>query len=78
MSKTSAHEVVIKPPDAIPLYCPRCGKRHVDEGVWATTQHHMHKCVDDIAGSGCGQLFKLIADDGLPLYYFGSSSGVGT
>lgn len=39
------------------LYCPRCGKRHIDEGVWATRPHKKHLCTDDAAGKGCGHLF---------------------
>ena len=26
------------------LFCPRCKKQHVDEGVWATKPHHVHLC----------------------------------
>ena len=31
---------------AIPmlLWCPECGERHIDEGVWATKVHHTHSC----------------------------------
>lgn len=26
------------------LWCPQCGKRHVDEGEFATKEHHTHAC----------------------------------
>lgn len=26
------------------LHCPECGKRHVDEGEFATKPHHTHAC----------------------------------
>ena len=27
-----------------PLFCPHCGRPHVDEGEFATRLHHRHKC----------------------------------
>jgi predicted RNA-binding Zn-ribbon protein involved in translation (DUF1610 family) len=26
------------------LFCPSCGKRHIDEGIWENKQHHTHSC----------------------------------
>src|SRR5277367_3652454 len=26
------------------LYCPECGKRHIDAGEFATKVHHTHSC----------------------------------
>jgi len=48
-------------PDGLqePLACPACGKRHIDEGEWATRPHHTHRCVDDEAGRGCGHEWRL-------------------
>lgn len=40
------------------LFCPACGKQHVDEGEWATRPHRRHLCVDDRAGRGCGHLWE--------------------
>lgn len=45
--------------DRIPLWCPWCGKRHVDEGEFATRRHHTHRCVKDAAGAGCGREWRL-------------------
>lgn len=28
----------------IRLWCPDCGRLHVDEGEWATKPHHTHAC----------------------------------
>lgn len=39
----------------VPLYCPGCTKRHIDEGSFAQTPHKTHRCVDDAAGAGCGR-----------------------
>jgi rubredoxin len=35
-----------EPEKPIPLIitCPSCGKRHIDEGEWATRNHHTHSC----------------------------------
>lgn len=32
--------------DPVPLllWCPECGKRHVDHGVFASKAHHTHAC----------------------------------
>jgi len=37
---------VNKEPISIPmlLWCPECGKRHIDEGEFATKIHHTHSC----------------------------------
>lgn len=39
-----------------PLLCPWCGKRHIDEGEFATRLHHTHRCVGDGA---CGKEWRL-------------------
>lgn len=26
------------------LFCPSCGKRHLDEGIWEDKHHHTHSC----------------------------------
>ena len=26
------------------LHCPECGGRHIDEGIFATKEHHTHAC----------------------------------
>lgn len=26
------------------IYCPDCGKKHIDEGEWATKEHKTHLC----------------------------------
>lgn len=26
------------------LWCPECGRRHLDEGEWSTKLHHTHAC----------------------------------
>lgn len=26
------------------LCCPKCGKRHIDKGEWATKPHRTHMC----------------------------------
>jgi len=26
------------------LFCPECGTRHFDEGVWKTKSHKTHQC----------------------------------
>jgi hypothetical protein len=50
------------------MWCPWCGKRHADEGEFATREHHTHLCVDDVHGPGCGGLWRLDS------YVFGSPS----
>lgn len=41
-------------PTPIPMviHCPDCGKKHVDEGEWATKEHKTHLC------SRCKALFR--------------------
>jgi predicted RNA-binding Zn-ribbon protein involved in translation (DUF1610 family) len=41
-------------PSPIPmlLWCPECGERHIDVGVWATKAHHTHSC------QGCGMTWR--------------------
>ncbi len=34
------------------LWCPECGHRHIDEGVFATKSHHTHAC------QGCGLVWR--------------------
>lgn len=50
------------------LWCPWCGKRHADEGEFATREHHTHLCANDVHGEGCGERWRLEA------YVFGSPS----
>lgn len=42
------------PSEPIPmlLWCPQCGRRHVDAGVFATKPHHTHAC------QGCGMTWR--------------------
>ena len=46
------------------LYCPRCGKQHLDvleDGVdWSKRQHKKHLCKNTPSGpnTGCGFLWK--------------------
>lgn len=65
--------VVVSGPATIPLYCPWCGKRHVDEGEWATKTHAVHLCVNDAVGEGCQRRWQLMDTDGLPFYFFGAA-----
>jgi hypothetical protein len=44
---------------SMPLWCPFCGKPHVDRGEYATRPHHKHLCHDDEHGKGCGKLFRV-------------------
>lgn len=37
-------EIALARPVELILSCPSCGKRHIDEGVWATRVHHTHSC----------------------------------
>lgn len=42
------------------LKCPKCGKRHVDQGIWAARPHHTHRCVPDDAGlKACGHEWRI-------------------
>jgi hypothetical protein len=42
------------------LNCPKCGKRHVDQGIWAARAHYLHRCIDDDAGfGGCGHEWRI-------------------
>jgi uncharacterized Zn finger protein len=34
------------------LWCPECGKRHLDEGEFATKRHHTHAC------QHCGHVWR--------------------
>lgn len=50
----SCHETAWVSPTPIPmiLFCPQCGKRHIDEGVFATKVHHTHAC------QTCGMVWR--------------------
>jgi predicted RNA-binding Zn-ribbon protein involved in translation (DUF1610 family) len=39
-------------PLACLLWCPECGKRHIDEGEFATKPHHTHAC------QACGMTWR--------------------
>lgn len=41
------------------LFCPYCGKQHIDEGKYAAKMHQNHRCVDDADGKGCGKEWRL-------------------
>lgn len=34
------------------LWCPSCGKRHIDKGLFATKLHHSHAC------QNCGMVWR--------------------
>lgn len=53
------------------LWCPFCGKPHVDRGEWATRPHHKHFCHDDEHGKGCRRTFR-IGESGSTEYAFGA------
>lgn len=55
----------------IPLWCPFCGKPHVDRGEWAERPRHKHLCHDDEHGKGCGKLFR-VGEPGSSEYVFGA------
>ncbi len=46
-------------PVAAVLFCPSCGKLHLDEGEWTTRPHRTHRCVDDAAGFGCAHEWRI-------------------
>lgn len=48
-----------KKPIVMLLHCPSCGKKHADEGEWATREHKTHRCVQDGWGKGCGHEWAL-------------------
>lgn len=37
---------------AMLLWCPECGERHIDEGVFADKPHHTHAC------QTCGHVWR--------------------
>lgn len=45
---TTASEKVEQPPTQPPihmiLYCPSCHTRHIDQGIFSTTEHKTHAC----------------------------------
>lgn len=47
----SAPEVSMAPVPML-LACPTCGLRHIDEGEFATKEHHTHAC------QGCGMVWR--------------------
>jgi hypothetical protein len=40
------------PPIPMLLFCPKCGERHIDEGVFASKVHHSHAC------QHCGMVWR--------------------
>lgn len=40
-------------PMAAVMYCPWCGFRHMDSGVWKTRPHHTHLC------ASCGKEWRV-------------------
>lgn len=51
---TCRKERRFRPSTAIPmiLTCPGCGERHIDEGEFATKEHHTHAC------QHCGMVWR--------------------
>lgn len=42
------------------ISCPSCGRRHIDEGEFATRVHRTHRCVpDSIDSGGCGYEWRI-------------------
>jgi hypothetical protein len=44
------------------LFCPVCGKQHIDRGEWATKLHKTHMCVansDTDVEKGCGAKWRI-------------------
>lgn len=41
--------------------CPSCGRRHIDEGEFATKVHRTHRCVSDSVDQegGCGHEWRV-------------------
>ncbi len=52
------------PPEYLELFCPACGKQHLDiddgEIDWSKRIHRTHKCVNTPEGpnTGCGHLWR--------------------
>jgi predicted RNA-binding Zn-ribbon protein involved in translation (DUF1610 family) len=44
--------VTITQPTPMLLWCPECGERHIDEGDFATKEHHTHAC------QHCGHVWR--------------------
>ena len=40
------------PPLPLLLWCPGCGERHIDRGIWASKLHHTHAC------QNCGMVWR--------------------
>lgn len=41
------------------LYCPACGKQHLDQGEFAIRPHRTHRCENTPAGAdGCGHEWR--------------------
>jgi hypothetical protein len=46
------HVAAIGQPVPMLLWCPQCGDRHIDEGDFATKEHHTHAC------QACGMVWR--------------------
>lgn len=46
------HETLTQNPIPMLLWCPGCGVRHVDKGVFSTRAHHTHACQE------CGMCWR--------------------
>lgn len=45
-------DVVTLAPIPMLIWCPECGKRHIDRGKWAEKPHHTHAC------QHCGNVWR--------------------
>lgn len=52
-TRESAKARAAEPRFTVPLFCPFCGLRHVDEGEWTTRPHHKHLC------GACGGFWRV-------------------
>lgn len=52
---------IVEAPVPMILACPICGERHIDEGLFATKNHHTHAC------QNCGLVWRpaLVATVGV-------------
>jgi hypothetical protein len=54
--------VATAPPVPMLLHCPMCGERHIDEGEFATKEHHTHACQGFVVKDGkkrrCGHVWR--------------------
>jgi len=48
------------PPEKLEIFCPTCGKQHLDVGEFATKVHRTHLCEETPDGpkTGCGHLWR--------------------